>query len=315
MNHLSSLLLSLHSSLLAPQDSSYSRQAPTTFDPIPFLLGMKGPASCIRFDGSKPATLYLVPRDGMKPVEAVQVDPHFNFHFANAYEDASGNIIFDVVKCSKMTLGDTSTSTRPIWEDIDYGKEVPFSTLSRYTLRRDASMGVWGYTSKDLSSTQVDFTSVDVRVSCRPHRYVYASCGSDTGTSTPVQGVICLDTTAGEEQAWLGERDEFLGECIFVEKEGSKGEGDGYVLTILTNGKKMSSEFLIFDASNVAAGPISRQKLPSFVPHGLHGFWANDLVNDPDEISRKWKAAISIDNKNWNEVKSDFSGLGVAYDL
>ncbi len=104
-------------------------KAPIKFDPLPFLLGMKGPAECIQFDNTSPATIILVPRDGThslthsrtyslthsptyllthlgtSPVEEVKVDSHFNFHFSNAYEDENGEVIFDVVWCDNMQLG------------------------------------------------------------------------------------------------------------------------------------------------------------------------------------------------------------------
>lgn len=38
-------------------------RAPLAFNPIPFLLGFRGPASCIAFDQNSPAKLYLVPRN------------------------------------------------------------------------------------------------------------------------------------------------------------------------------------------------------------------------------------------------------------
>ena len=232
-------------------------QAPTSFDPLPFVLGSKGPAACISFDDTKPAILYLIPRDSSKPVEKVEVDPHFNFHFANAYEEEeSGNIIFDVVKCSKMLLGDTTKSNRPIWEDIDYAKEVPYSVLTRYTLSKNN--GSWKYQSSDLSKTQVDFTSVSPSVSCKKHRYVYASCGSSLTESSPVQGLIKIDAISKTEQKWFGEKYEYLGEAIFIPRESSSGEDDGYVFSLLFNGKDKKSEFVIFDAKDISKGPISR---------------------------------------------------------
>lgn len=36
-------------------------------------------------------------RDGISPVSTVDVDPHFNFHFSNAYEEDDGKIIFGTI--------------------------------------------------------------------------------------------------------------------------------------------------------------------------------------------------------------------------
>ena len=292
-------------------------QAPVKFNPLPFLVGSSGPAQCIDFESSKPAVIHLIPRDPTKEPQKIEVDSHFNFHFANAFEDDDDSVVFDIVRCSKMTLGDTSKSTKPIWEDIDYAAEVPYSVLSRYTLAQKG--GKWNYSCKDISKTQVDSTSVNPAVSSQKHRYVYASCGSDNTKSTPVQGLIKLDTVAGTEQKWSGEKHEYLGEAIFVGKSDSAGnpssvgEDDGYVFTLLFNGQQNTAEFLIFDAQNVSSGPISRLPISTNIPYGLHGTWANGLIFPEDDIARKWKAAASIENKNWGEVKSDFSGLGISF--
>jgi all-trans-8'-apo-beta-carotenal 15,15'-oxygenase len=298
-------------------------QAPVKFNPLPFLLGAKGPAQCIDFDPSKPAVIHLIPRDLSKEYQKIEVDSHFNFHFANAFEDDDGKVMFDIVRCSKMTLGDTSKSANPIWEDIDYAKEVPYSVLSRYTLTPPPppsgaeSKSKWAYSCKDLSKTQVDFTSVSPSVSCKKHRYVYASCGSDLSKSTPVQGVVKIDTIDGTEQKWFGEKHEYMGEAIFIPRikttERNLDEDDGYVFTLLFNGKSNTAEFLIFDAQKISEGPISRQSISTNIPYGLHGTWADGLTFPEDDINRKWKAAVSIESKNWGEVKSDFSGLGISF--
>lgn len=49
--------------------------------------GKKGPAECISFDSSRACEVFIVPRDPSQPVQVVPVDPHFNFHYANGYED------------------------------------------------------------------------------------------------------------------------------------------------------------------------------------------------------------------------------------
>lgn len=81
-------------------------------------------------------------RDPSKPVSTVQVDAHFNFHYANACEEEeeqgssssmhTTTIHLDVVRCDTMTLGNSDGSKTPIWERIDYTKEVPLSKLVRY---------------------------------------------------------------------------------------------------------------------------------------------------------------------------------------
>jgi len=298
-------------------------EPPISLDPLPFILGAKGPAECISFDKSKPAVVYLVPRDPSDPViRRVEVPTHFSFHFANAYDGPDNSVIFDVVKSDSLQLGETSRSDEPIWKSIDYAKEVPSAKLERITLTpKDATSTNFIVTTKRLSDTQVEFPSVNPRAGCRKHRFVYASCGSDPSSSTPVQGVVKIDTETGTEVKWMPQRHEFLGENIFVPRDRSNSktapiiEDDGYVFSFLFNGKERTTEFVIFDAQNVAAGPISRLMLPTMVPFGLHGSFAPGLVFEPDDIVRRHKASLALESKQWGEFSGGFSGLGIVYDL
>lgn len=55
------------------------------------------------------------------------------------------------------------------------------------------------------------------------HRFVFASSGSDPSRSSPVQGVLRIDTEAGTEQQWLGEPHEYVGEVVFAPRTSASG--------------------------------------------------------------------------------------------
>ena len=65
----------------------------------------------------------------------------------------------------------------------------------------------------------------------------------------------------------------FLGEPQFVPREGTEEEDDGFVVTFATNAVEDRSYFLILDAKDLAAGPISAIEVPQKVASGLHGTW------------------------------------------
>ena len=48
---------------------------------------MQGPAETIQFLDGKPSRVFLIPRNPQEPMVTVEVDSHFNFHFANSYDD------------------------------------------------------------------------------------------------------------------------------------------------------------------------------------------------------------------------------------
>jgi all-trans-8'-apo-beta-carotenal 15,15'-oxygenase len=127
----------------------------------------------------------------------------------------------------------------------------------------------------------------------------------------------------------MPESHEFCGQPTFTPrtKEGSSnedgGEDDGYLLTLLYNGRTKSSELVVLNALNPSAGPIARVALSAItggIPHGNYGCFApadrSDAGWSSGEIERRAKLADKMELKGsrWNEVKSDFSGLGLRLD-
>lgn len=273
-------------------------RAPCDFQPVPFLLGDKGPAECIKFRKDLSSTIYFVPRDNSKLVEEVDVDSHFNFHFANGYEE-DGKVVVDVVKSDNMVLSsDKKTDLRvPIWQTVDYKSEVPFTNLVRYefTMESSGSGSKWKYNTRKLSDTSLDFPIVNPAVSCQKNRYVYAAAGSDRDFPSPPKGLIKLDVTNNSESTWFGEPHEFLGEPCFIPKTTNdqnvnSDEDNGYIGCFNMNGKTKQSEFLLFDAKDISKGPVHRSKLSTHIPHGLHGTFAAGLVPGFSEIQRSFNS-------------------------
>ena len=53
----------------------------------------------------------------------------------------------------------------------------------------------------------------------------------------------------------------------------------------------MTSQFVVFDAADIAAGPVCRVDLPRALSFGLHGTFVPDLIFQADELLRRWKVA------------------------
>jgi carotenoid cleavage dioxygenase len=63
------------------------------------------------------------------------------------------------------------------------------------------------------------------------------------------------------------------GEPVFVPRSADAAEGDGWVVTLIYRAAENISEFCVFDAQDIPAGPIGRARLPRRVPFGFHGNW------------------------------------------
>lgn len=71
----------------------------------------------------------------------------------------------------------------------------------------------------------------------------------------------------------------------------TRGEDDGYLLSILFNGRDETAEFVVFDGLDVAKGPVSRVPLPYSLSFGLHGTFEPGLVYKKDDVIRRWKVS------------------------
>ncbi|HEU0203539.1 MAG TPA: carotenoid oxygenase family protein [Burkholderiaceae bacterium] len=71
-----------------------------------------------------------------------------------------------------------------------------------------------------------------------------------------------------------------LGDCcsepIFIERHAAAAESDGWLLSVVYRGAEDCSDFAVFNAGDVARGPIGLAHLAHRVPARLHGNWRAD---------------------------------------
>ncbi len=95
----------------------------------------------------------------------------------------------------------------------------------------------------------------------------------------PLQSLLKRDMKTGETQFWSAAPHGFGGEPLFVARPGGEAEDDGWVLLWLYNAAAASTltassgrtELAIFNAQDIAAGPVAKLNLKHHVPYGLHG--------------------------------------------
>jgi carotenoid cleavage dioxygenase len=63
------------------------------------------------------------------------------------------------------------------------------------------------------------------------------------------------------------------GEPVFVPRASNAPEGDGWLVATVYRAATDTSDFAVFDAQNVANGPVGTACLPRRVPYGFHGNW------------------------------------------
>jgi all-trans-8'-apo-beta-carotenal 15,15'-oxygenase len=293
---------------------------PTVSTGMQFLFN-KEPGKIVSVERA-PATLHLVPRVGSPNKEPISVEIPFDgvveagLQFVNAYEDGA-KVIFDAIRSDGTKKASQSSSSSTAWPWVSSREDYISKASKNSFWRYEVDLTTKKVTKKLLADTQCFFGSVKPNQSTLKHDSIFMAIGGMGGEVAPPQGIARFDCTTKAIDVWMPASNEFCGEPIFAPKAG-KSSDDGYILTVLFNGVSEESELVVLETSNISAGPVCRISLGLGIPHGLHGCFTNseEATWSLEEIQRRAKLSDKMESRGnlWNEVKSDFSGLGLRFD-
>ncbi len=201
-------------------------------------------------------------RDGSGAVDWWQGPVCFVYHVMNAWE-RDGRMYMDVMQ-SDAPSGFT-------WPD---GREIEGAgnaRLCRWTF--DLRGTGRGFTSEVLADVVGEFPRIDDRFAGLPYRHGWLAShsGDEDAFFTQVAHVDLADE--GRLDVYRLEAGDSTSEPVFVPRTKDGQEGDGWLLVVVFRGAQMRSDLLVFDALNVAAGPLATIEVPHRIPNGFHGNW------------------------------------------
>lgn len=198
------------------------------------------------------ARLGLVPLGGGQ-ARWFDIDPCYVFHGVNAYEDG-GRVVVDVCRLSSMFDGPQIL-----------GGQL---SLRRWTVDPATSTVTDEVLDEDRPG---ELPTRDPRLVGRKHRYGYLVENRPSVTTVDLGGVIKYDFATGRRTVWDPGPSSHTGEWLFVPTD--PGEDEGFLLGFVHDATTASTDFAVLDATDVAAGPVARVRLPQRVPYGFHGTW------------------------------------------
>ena len=205
------------------------------------------------WNGEGAARVGLLDRNDLHaPVRWFDIDPCFVFHGLNAYDTDDG-VVLDVVQFDRIFEIDRTGPGDPYPPQLWRWELDDSSSTVRRTL---------------VDERIQEFPKIDHRLTGRPHRYGYTV---ELMSATGGHSLIAHDTVGGETQAWSTEPKHSLSEAIFVPESATSGENEGWLVAV--DSDREHSDLVVFDATEVAAGPVGRVRLPQRIPDGFHGDW------------------------------------------
>jgi carotenoid cleavage dioxygenase len=186
-------------------------------------------------------------------VQWYEIEPCYVFHVLNAYDDAD-SIVVDVVRYPELWRSDARTFER--------------ASLHRWTIDLTAER----VRETLLDDTAIEFPRADERRLGSAYRYGYAAEWRNTERA----GIRKYDLANGTSSFHDVGAGRFTGEPVFVAASDDAGEDAGWLMTFVYDAARDASDFVIFDASDMAQPPVATIALPQRVPAGFHGNWVDD---------------------------------------
>jgi carotenoid cleavage dioxygenase len=134
----------------------------------------------------------------------------------------------------------------------------------------DNSRGVQRRYLDDLTG---EFPRLDERFAGQRYRHGYYGGSTRNDGGLGFNAVVHHDFALGRRTQFELPAGDFTGEPVFVPRSRDAAEGDGYLISVIYRGSEHRSDLAVFDAGDVAAGPVALGELPHRVPFGFHGNW------------------------------------------
>lgn len=227
---------------------------------LSFLALATGASFPFRWNAEYEPRVGLIPRNGdVDKIIWRSVSPNYAYHPMNAYEDANGDVVIDIVRYDKMFLDDIRGP---------FGDSLP--RLDRWTINTTATSGK--VSEQTIDARAQEFPRCHPGLNGKPYRYGYTVAVDGWG----FPAIYKHDLNTGNVTQFEVGPGRHSAEPVFVPKDGATVEDEGYLMTYVFDEAKHASELVILDAQDLARPPIAQIHIPARVPYGFHGNWVPD---------------------------------------
>lgn len=236
-----------------------------------------------RFFKDEPSRFAIIPRLGQpEDIKWFEADPTYTLHWINAWEEGDEVVLDGYFQESPEP---------PSFEGAPPGMERMMAYLSQGLMK--PKLHRWRFNLKTgetveerLDDRILEFGTINHKFDTQRHRYVYSAI--PTPDRFQFDGLTRNDMQTGETQDYMFGEGRYGSEPGFAPRIGGSDEDDGYVVSIIMDVKADTSEFVMLDAKNIAAGPVCRVMLPERISSGTHSTWAHgEDIRNSQALMRK----------------------------
>jgi len=198
---------------------------------------------------------------GVETMRWFTTDACYVFHPMNAWEEGD-KILADVMEYPVAPLFPNADGTM---------SERSAARLVRWTFDLGgASNTIKREAIDDLAG---EFPRFDERYAGLPYRHGWFAANATRPGDFGFDSLAHVDHRTGKRVVYSFPAGDVPGEPIFIPRKPDAAEGDGWIIAVVYRAAEDRSDFVVFDAQAIEAGPIGTAKLPRRVPFGFHGNW------------------------------------------
>ncbi len=217
------------------------------------------PLDAMRWEPERGSRLLVVSRETGEPRAVVNVGPFYCLHFINCFEEG-GRLNVDVLELERPVY-EQYRELPDLFTDVCKGRPVRFvlDVKSAELIKtRQVSYGL-----------APDFPSIDLAAATRAYGDFWMLGISAAGRRGRkfFDQLVRADWSGGLDIYQAPPRQYLCGEPVFV---GGHGEGCDHVICQLFDTERVRSAFALFDARNVARGPVALLRLKEPIHLGFH---------------------------------------------
>jgi carotenoid cleavage dioxygenase len=214
----------------------------------------------IAWEPEKGSHIGVMPRGaGTESMRWYTTDPCYLFHPMNMWEEGD-----------RLHVHAMEYARAPLFPDPD-GTRVPASParLSHWTM--DLAAGSGTIARKFIDDLAGEFPRFDERRAGLPYRHGWFVARSGADDRIGFDSIAHIDFATGTRNVHTFSAGDAPGEPVFVPR--GADEGDGWILSVVYRGAENRSDICVFEARDIAGGPVGIARLPRRVPFGFHGNW------------------------------------------
>ena len=216
-----------------------------------------------RWNKNRPARVGLLPRTGSSDdIVWCDIDPCYVFHVANSVQHADGSVTIDCCAYESMFA-----------HGPDGPNGVPCG-LERWHVN-PATQKV---TRAAIDASPQEFPRIDERFFGQPYRHTWTVSQPSEAVSNFVadNALYHHDLESGVKRSYTFGAGKVGGEFVFVPKSDDAKEADGWLMGLVIDTHKETTELQFFDALDIEKGPTGAIFVPHRIPPGFHGNWIAD---------------------------------------